>query len=79
MEAFILVKGLADDGGSAWSYRTTNPMNREDLLGALTVQVELIRGKLVRSWADRTTRPGGVPPSGGDLSMQSSAAISQRA
>lgn len=50
LEAFVLVKCLDDDGDHAWSFRTTNPLNLEELLGALTVQVELLQRKLVRSW-----------------------------
>ena len=50
LEAFVLVKCLDDDGDHSWSFRTTNPLNLEELLGALTVQVELLRRKLVRSW-----------------------------
>ena len=50
-EAFVLLKVLDADGDTAWSYRTTNRLNREELLGALTVQVdvagprELIHGR----------------------------------
>jgi hypothetical protein len=52
MEAFVLVKGLSDDGDSAWSFRTTNPMNRQELLGALTVPVEQLTRKLTDAWED---------------------------
>ncbi len=52
LEAFVLVKCLDDDGDHAWSFRTTNPLNLEELLGALTVQVEILKRKLASSWDD---------------------------
>jgi len=50
LQAFVLVKSLDDEGDTAWSFRTSEPMNLEELLGALTVQVEVLRRKLVRQW-----------------------------
>ncbi|MEV8506808.1 hypothetical protein AB0368_18630 [Actinoplanes sp. NPDC051475] len=52
LEAFVLVKCLDEDGDHSWSFRTTNPLNLEELLGALTVQVEVLRRKLVSHWDD---------------------------
>ncbi|MBB4765611.1 hypothetical protein ACFQFC_15465 [Amorphoplanes digitatis] len=52
LEAFVLIKCLDEDGGHSWSFRTTNPLNLEELLGALTVQVEVLRQKLVSQWDD---------------------------
>jgi hypothetical protein len=40
-EAFVLLKVLDADGDTGWSYRTTNRLNREEMLGALTVQVDV--------------------------------------
>jgi hypothetical protein len=52
LEAFILLKVLDRDGDVAWSYRTTNRLSREELLGALTVQVDVLRKSLRDEWAD---------------------------
>jgi hypothetical protein len=52
IEAFLLIKCLDADGKSSWSYRTTNQLNREELLGALMVHVELLRRELVGEWED---------------------------
>lgn len=52
LKAFMLVKCIDETGDAAWSFRTTHPLNLEELLGALTVQVETLRRKLVRQWED---------------------------
>lgn len=52
IEAFILLKVLDQDGDVAWSYRTTNRLSREELLGALTVQVDVLRKSLRDEWDD---------------------------
>ena len=52
LEAFVLVKCIDEAGGTAWSFRTTHPLNLEELLGALTVQAETLKRKLVRMWED---------------------------
>jgi hypothetical protein len=52
IEAFILLKILDRDGDVAWSYRTTNLLSREELLGALTVQVDVLRKELRDEWDD---------------------------
>jgi hypothetical protein len=43
---------LDADGDVGWSYRTTNRLNREELLGALTVQVDVLRKELRDEWDD---------------------------
>jgi hypothetical protein len=50
LEAFVLVKSLDEHGQSSWSYRTTHRPNREELLGALIVQTDLIRSELGAQW-----------------------------
>lgn len=50
LSAFVLVKVLDAEGNPTWSFRTTEPPNREELLGALTVQVDLLRKSLVEDW-----------------------------
>lgn len=52
LQAFVLIKALDDDGQTAWSFPTSEPMNLEELLGALTIQVDVLRRKLVRQWED---------------------------
>jgi len=50
IEALVLVKCLDEDGDPTWAFRTSNPLNLEELLGALTVHTELLRRRLVRRW-----------------------------
>jgi len=50
LEAFVLIKCLDEEGDRAWSYRTTNRLNREELLGALVVHADLLRKELVEEW-----------------------------
>ena len=52
VEAFVLVKCMDETGVSTWSFRTSNPLNLEELLGVLTVQVEVIKDKLAIEWED---------------------------
>jgi hypothetical protein len=52
IEAFVLVKSLDADGDVSWCYRTTNRLNREELLGALTVQVAVLAKELRDEWDD---------------------------
>jgi hypothetical protein len=52
LEAFVLIKTLDGDGDPAWAYRTTNRLNREELLGALIVQVDVLRRELRSEWDD---------------------------
>ncbi|MBB5789961.1 hypothetical protein [Jiangella mangrovi] len=52
IEAFVLIKVFDADGRPAWSYRTTNRLNREELLGALMVQVDVLRKELRDEWDD---------------------------
>ena len=52
VEAFVLVKSLDEDGRASWSYRTASTPNREELLGVLSVQAELLRRELVSEYED---------------------------
>jgi hypothetical protein len=52
IEAFVLVKVLNSEGHSTWAYRTTNRLNREELLGALIVQVAVLKKELRDEWDD---------------------------
>ena len=53
VEAFVLIKTSVRTGRrltSSWSYRTTKRLNREELLGALVVQVDVLRKELLDEW-----------------------------
>ena len=52
IEAFVRVKTLDAEGETTWAYRTTNRLNREELLGALTVQVAVLSKELRDEWDD---------------------------
>lgn len=52
IEALVLVKTLDAQGETGWSYRTTNGLDREELLGALTVQVAVLTKELRDEWDD---------------------------
>ncbi|GLH96378.1 hypothetical protein Pa4123_16520 [Phytohabitans aurantiacus] len=52
IEAFVLIKLLDAQGETSWSYRTTNRLNREELLGALIVQADVLRKELRDEWDD---------------------------
>ncbi len=52
IEAFVLIKTIEADGNTSWAYRTTNRLNREELLGALTVQVAVLTKELRDEWDD---------------------------
>jgi hypothetical protein len=48
----ILVKCIDEDGDPTWAFRTTDGLNDEELLGALTVRTDLLRHELTRSYED---------------------------
>ena len=52
LQAFVLVKSLDNTGDTTWAFRTSEALNPEELLGALTVQVDVLRRKLARMWED---------------------------
>jgi hypothetical protein len=54
VEAFVLVKCLDENGESCWAFRTTNRLNREELFGALQIQADVLRNKLVAEWIDES-------------------------
>jgi hypothetical protein len=49
-DCFCLVKYRDSDGETSWAYRTSRPPNREELLGALMIQVEILRKELLDEW-----------------------------
>ncbi|MFS0706274.1 hypothetical protein AB6N23_17345 [Cellulomonas sp. 179-A 9B4 NHS] len=48
---FALVRTRDGDGDTAWAYRTSAPPNREELLGALRIQVALLERELLEEWS----------------------------
>jgi len=52
LQAFVLVKSLDEAGRTTWSFRTSEQLNLEELLGALEVQVEVLKRKLANFWDD---------------------------
>ena len=47
-------RGCRSEGGHpSWAFRTTDGMNDEELLGALTVRIDLLRKALLQAyWSD---------------------------
>ena len=52
LQAFVLIKSFDEEGETVWAFRTSEEMNLEELLGALTVQAELLKRKLTHDWED---------------------------
>lgn len=49
--AWMLIKMRDSDGGINWCWRSPGISNQEELLGALLVQVELLKQRLVDDWS----------------------------
>ena len=49
-QAFVVIKVVDQAGVPGWSFRTSEPPNLEELLGALTIQVDLLRARLLAEW-----------------------------
>jgi hypothetical protein len=43
LDGIVLVKCLNAEGRSAWAFRETEGLNEEEIIGALTVQLDLMR------------------------------------
>lgn len=52
LEGIVLVKCLNADGHPTWAYRDTAGLNDEELIGALTVQLDLTRRRVVECYYD---------------------------
>jgi hypothetical protein len=50
VSAFMVIKVLDEEGSPSWSFRTTEAFNKEELLGALIIQVELVKASLLKDW-----------------------------
>jgi hypothetical protein len=49
-QVYAVIKFRDTDNNVVWSYRTSSPPNREELLGALLIQVDLLRKELLDEW-----------------------------
>jgi hypothetical protein len=52
LQTFALIKCLDEDGDVTWAFRTSEPFNLEELLGALVIQVETLKRRLAVHWDD---------------------------
>jgi hypothetical protein len=43
LDGIVLVKCLNAEGRSGWAFRETEGLNEEEIIGALTVQLDLMR------------------------------------
>ena len=50
--AFLVIKLVDEEGDTAWAYSTSAAPNREELLGALVVHVDVYRKELVSRWEE---------------------------
>lgn len=52
LEGVILVKCLDVDGTPSWAFRHTSGLNHEETIGALTVQLDLMRDEVTDLFRD---------------------------
>jgi len=50
LEGIVLVKCLDGSGAPTWAFRTTSSLNDEELLGALTIRLEILRRELLEDY-----------------------------
>lgn len=50
LDGIVLVKTLDDEGQSAWSFRETEGINDEEIIGALTIQLDLMRQRAIEAY-----------------------------
>lgn len=50
--AILLVKTLDQDGLEGWSYRTTDGLTEEEMLGALVVRTEMAKQNLLAEFEE---------------------------
>lgn len=49
---FVFTRVRFDDGTTEWSWVSPGITNQEELLGALIMQVEMLKASLLESWED---------------------------
>jgi hypothetical protein len=52
LEGVVLVKCLDTDGSPSWAFRHTDGLNHEETIGALTVQLDLMREEITDMFRD---------------------------
>jgi hypothetical protein len=52
LEGIVLVKCLDDEGHPSWAFRETEGMNVEEVIGALTIQLDMLRERAVDAFRD---------------------------
>lgn len=50
LDGIVLVKCLDSEGRSAWAFRETESLNEEEIIGALTVQLDIMRERTVNMY-----------------------------
>jgi hypothetical protein len=50
VDAIVMVKCFDEEGRATWAFRTTDTVNDEELLGALTIRTELQKQKLLHDF-----------------------------
>jgi hypothetical protein len=53
LDGIVLVKCLDAEGHSSWAFRETQGLNEEEAIGALTVQLDIMRQRVIDQF-----RPG---------------------
>jgi hypothetical protein len=52
LEGVVLIKCLDADGSVSWAFRLTDGLNHEEMIGALTVQLDLMRNEVSELFRD---------------------------
>ena len=52
LDGIVLVKCLNENGRSTWAFRETEGLNEEEVIGALTVQLDLMRERVKAQYYD---------------------------
>jgi hypothetical protein len=47
LDGIVLVKCLDDEGRSSWALRETAGLNEEEVIGALTIQLDILRERVL--------------------------------
>lgn len=47
LEAIVLVKCLDDEGRPTWAFRQTESLDQEETIGALVIQLDIMREQVV--------------------------------
>jgi hypothetical protein len=52
LEGIVLVKCLDDEGHPSWAFRETEGMNIEEVIGVLTIQLDMLRERAVDAFRE---------------------------